>query len=71
MVFANFEVLPGYTYNVLTDFEPGRIVLPYSQIWPPDILMPGAPIQITYVAGYADVATLQSKFEGWPRRSRR
>jgi uncharacterized phiE125 gp8 family phage protein len=62
---ANFQVLPGYTYNVLPDFEPGRIVLPFSQIWPTDILMPGAPVQITYVAGYADVATLQAKFEGF------
>ena len=62
---ANFQVLPGYTYNVLTDFEPGRIVLPFSQIWPPDILMPGAPIQITFVAGYPDVPTLQASFEGW------
>jgi hypothetical protein len=50
---------------VLTDFEPGRIVLPYSQIWPTDILMPGAPIRITYVAGYPDLATLQSGFEGF------
>lgn len=62
---ANFQALPGFTYNVLTDFEPGRIVLPFSQIWPPDILMPGAPIQITFVAGYADVPALQARFDGW------
>jgi hypothetical protein len=49
---ANFQVLNGYTYNVDTDMEPGRIVLPYAQIWPTDILMPGAPIQISFTAGF-------------------
>ncbi len=35
------------------NFEPARIVLPFSGIWPTTILLPGAPIQITYTAGYA------------------
>lgn len=53
------------SYNVVTAFEPGRIVLPYSGIWPTNILMPGAPIQIQFVGGYQDVPTLQSSFEGF------
>ena len=57
-------------YNVFTDFEPGRIVLPYSQIWPSEILLPGAPIAITFVAGYADLPTLQASFEGYVMVSR-
>ena len=61
---ANYQVLPGYTYNVVTDTEPGRIVLPFSMIWPTDILMPGSPIQITYTCGYPDVATFLASFEG-------
>lgn len=61
---AGFQVLPGYTYNVYTNIEPGQIVLPFSQIWPTDILMPGAPITIQYTVGYPDVATFYSKFEG-------
>jgi hypothetical protein len=51
-------------YNVDQNFEPGRIVLPFSQIWPTTILLPGAPIQIVYVCGYPDVDTWQSQFEG-------
>jgi hypothetical protein len=61
---AGFQVLPGYTYNVCPQFEPGRIVLPFSQIWPTDILMPGAPILIQYTCGYLDVPTFFSAFEG-------
>jgi len=52
-------------YNVDVNFEPGRIVLPYSQIWPTTILLPGAAIQILYTCGYPDVATLQTQFEGY------
>lgn len=65
MAFANFTTTVPNGYNVITAFEPGRIVLPFSQIWPTDILMPGAPIQIQFVCGYADLATLQSSFEGF------
>lgn len=39
-----------------TNFEPARIVLPFSGVWPTTILLPGAPIQITYTAGYASFA---------------
>lgn len=52
-------------YNVFTDFEPGRIVLPFSQIWPTTILLPGAPIQIVFTCGYPDIPTLQASFEGY------
>lgn len=52
-------------YNVFTDYEPGRIWLPFSQIWPTVILLPGAPIKILFVAGYVDVPTLQTQFEGY------
>jgi hypothetical protein len=52
-------------FNVDPNFEPGRIVLPFSQIWPTTILLPGAPIQITYNCGYPDVDTLAAKFEGY------
>ncbi len=54
----------GFAYNVFTEFEPARVVLPYSAIWPTDILMPGAPIKITYTVGYVDVAHLKN-WEGW------
>lgn len=52
-------------YNVDANYEPGRIVLPYSQIWPTEILLPGAAIQILYLCGYSDVATLEASFEGF------
>lgn len=51
-------------YNVFLDFEPGRIYLPFAQIWPTNILLPGAPIQITYVVGYEDAPTFLDSFEG-------
>ncbi len=40
--------------NYLLDIEPepGRLYLPFSGIWPTTILLPGSPIQITYVCGY-------------------
>lgn len=38
--------------NVFKDVEPAQIVLPFSGIWPTDILMPGIPITITFVCGY-------------------
>lgn len=53
------------SYNVFTDFEPGRIWLPFSQIWPTNILLPGNPIKIRFVAGYSSLAALQSQFEGY------
>jgi uncharacterized phiE125 gp8 family phage protein len=57
---ANFQVIAGFTYNVETNMEPGRIVLPYAQIWPTNILMPGAPIMITYTCGYVPLAQQSS-----------
>jgi hypothetical protein len=56
--------LPG-SYNVMTANEPGRIVLPFSQIWPTVILLPGAPIEITFTCGYPDIPTLKATFEGY------
>lgn len=53
----------GYV-NVFKTFEPGRIVLPFSAIWPVDILMPGAPITITYTVGYTSMEKLTA-WEGW------
>lgn len=41
-------------YNVDFNFEPGRVVLPFSQVWPTTILLPGAPISILYAGGYQD-----------------
>lgn len=55
----------GGGYNVDKNFEPARIVLPFSQIWPTNILLPGAPIQIQYTCGSPDVATLAASFEGY------
>lgn len=62
MVNAAFSGTADITksYNVQPDFEPGRIVLPYAGIWPTDVLMPGAPVEITYVAGFADLEALQA-----------
>lgn len=39
-------------YILDLESEPGRIHLPYSGLWPATILAPGAPILITYKAGY-------------------
>lgn len=61
LTLSNQNVLGGY--NVFTQFEPGRIVLPFSGIWPTDILLPGAPIQITYVAGFANAAAFAAQAE--------
>lgn len=40
--------------NYLLDLEcePGRIVLPFSGIWPTTILLPASPILLTYMCGY-------------------
>ena len=51
-------------YNVNTDTDPGQIVLPFSQIWPTEILLPGSPIKVTFVAGFVDAATFLATFEG-------
>ena len=46
--------------TVTTDYivdsvsEPGRIVLPYSGMWPTGILYPVNPIEIEFVCGYGD-----------------
>lgn len=61
---ANFSPSVSNSYNVLTTMEPGRIVLPYAGIWPTDVLMPGAPITITFVAGFASLTALQN-WEGY------
>lgn len=55
------NVLGGY--NVDANYEPGRIVLPFSGIWPTDILLPGAAIQIQYVCGFADAEAFESGAE--------
>jgi hypothetical protein len=34
------------------NFEPARLYLPFSGVWPTTILVPGSAIQITYTAGY-------------------
>ena len=62
---TNANLSLANTYNVFTAFEPGKIVLPFSQIWPTVILLPGAPIQISYTCGYLDVPTLAAAFEGY------
>lgn len=64
MTPANFAVLSGFTYNVYTTMEPGQIVLPFSGVWPTDILMPGAPIDIVYAVGYTTQQKLMT-WEGW------
>lgn len=62
----------GYV-NVFKDLEPAQIVLPFSGVWPTDILMPGAPITITIVCGYQRLTdtspvsgqTILSNWEGF------
>ena len=39
-------------YDVDTDSEPARIVLPHGKVWPTGTLAPNNPIVIEYVAGY-------------------
>ena len=63
MTPANFLPNVSNGYNVITTTDPGMIVLPYSQIWPTDILMPGAPITIPYTLGYADAAAFAQNCE--------
>lgn len=48
--------------NYLLDLEcePGRIVLPYSGIWPTTILLPASPILITFMCGYQSFASVVS-----------
>lgn len=70
MAAAAFDPAVANSYNVNINVEPGRIVLPYSGIWPTDILMPGAAIEITYVAGFKLLADQSSPptgqtFEYW------
>lgn len=43
-------------YLLDTDSEPGRIVLPYSGLWPTTVLLPAQPIKITYACGYSSFA---------------
>jgi len=52
-----YNMQQGYTtqvgnYTLDTQPEPGRLNLPFSGIWPTTILLPGSPIQITYICGY-------------------
>lgn len=65
---ANSNVFPQGNipggYNVDPNFDPARIFLPFSQIWPTTILLPGAAITVVYDCGFADVATWNSGFEG-------
>lgn len=49
---ASYNSAAG-NYILDTESEPGRIYLPFSGLWPTTILAPGAPILITYRAGYA------------------
>jgi uncharacterized phiE125 gp8 family phage protein len=44
-------------YKVLSDDEPGRIVLAYGKEWPDIYDEPGA-VVVTYAAGYADAASV-------------
>lgn len=60
MANAGFSPSVANSYNVIANVEPGCIVLPFSGIWPTEILMPGAPIEITYVAGYVDLSIQSS-----------
>lgn len=52
------------TVNVFTNFEPARLVLPFSGVWPTDVLMPGAPITIKYICGFATPSALRN-WEGY------
>jgi len=46
-------------YTVDTDSEPGRVVLGYEKVWPTATLHHDEyPIEITYVAGYANAAAV-------------
>lgn len=62
----------GYV-NVFKDVEPAQIVLPFSGVWPTDILMPGIPITITFVCGFQRLTdtsptsgqTILSNWEGF------
>ncbi len=48
-------------YIVDTVSEPGRIVLSYGASWPLVTLRPAAGVEITYVAGYGDAASVPQR----------
>lgn len=45
--------------DYLVDLEPpqARVVLPFAHIWPPVVMQTGAPIQVTFRAGYLRTAS--------------
>lgn len=54
----DFPMAQGYgkqvgNYTLDLSTEPGRIMLPFSGIWPTTILLPGSPIKIVYQCGYS------------------
>ena len=50
-------LVSGTDYLQLSDDEPARLVLPLTATWPDTYRQPGA-VSITYVAGYADAASV-------------
>lgn len=57
------------TLTVNTDYladlksKPPAIVLPYNESWPSGTLNPASPIEVQFVAGYANAAAVPSKFK--------
>lgn len=45
-------MVEGPDFIVDAESEPGRVYLPFGQVWPTAILQMGAPIIVTYRAGY-------------------
>jgi len=46
----------GDDYEVDTDSEPARLILPYGEKWPTGTLATKNPIEIEYIAGYGDAS---------------
>lgn len=51
------------TYRVVTEEEPGRVVLAYQQIWPVEILRPGPAVTVRFVCGWASAALVPARIK--------
>ncbi len=53
---GNIETLPAANYTVITNEEPGMIVLNDGETWPTETLFPVSGIRIVFEAGYGTTA---------------
>lgn len=56
-------MVPGTDYLPDMKSKPPAIVLPYNTSWPSDSLYPVNPIEVQFVAGYANAGVVPNKFK--------